>query len=236
MGNPEIVPYPPHRSSVTACGRHVRRVVSRLQVAVQQRIDPDVGTPRPACCFCLRRGTGRGFGRGGLRGGHVQRLFWRPGLHDVATDLPGVGLLSDHDAVSVLRRRTRRRSGRGQPYRLLAGRGPRDVRILPPSGGRPRHRDTGPVLWRGVGRRPGHDGMLGGHLQCLLRRPGPHNVAIEPPGVGVLSDRDAEQWHRPSLYWAPGPTDRRRPPPWSRASAARGRTSRSTASRQVRRG
>ena len=199
MGNAEIVPHPPHRSSVTAWDRHVGRIVSRLQVAVQQGVDPDVGTPRPACRLCPRHGTRRRFGRGSLRGGHLQRLLRRPGLHDVATEPPGVGLPSDHDAESLLRRRTRRRSGRGgHPRRLPAARGPHDVRIQPPGTARPRHRDTVPVLRPGAGRRPGHDGMLGRHLQRLLRRLGLHNVAIESPSVRMLSHCDVEQWHRPS--------------------------------------
>jgi hypothetical protein len=90
MGNAKVVPHPPHRSPVTMRDRQVRRIVSRPQLTVQQGVDPDIGTPRPACGHCPRRRTRRC----SLRGGRLHRLLSRPGLHNVAIEPPGVRMLS----------------------------------------------------------------------------------------------------------------------------------------------
>ena len=45
----------------------------------------------------LLPGTRRQWGRDGLPGGQLQRLFAGPGLHDVAIEPPGVRVLSHHD-------------------------------------------------------------------------------------------------------------------------------------------
>ena len=46
MRQAAVVPHPPGRAPVAACGAHVRRIVSLRQLAAQQGVEPDIGTPR----------------------------------------------------------------------------------------------------------------------------------------------------------------------------------------------
>jgi hypothetical protein len=146
-GNAEIVPFPPHRPSVALCDRLMRGMVSRLPLAVQQRVDPDIGTPRWARGLRLRRRSSWRFGRGSLRGSRLQRLLTRGGLHDVAIDTSGGRLLSYYHAEALLRLRARWRPGHGgmlgsHLQRLLTCGGLHNVAVEPPGIRMLSHRDV----------------------------------------------------------------------------------------------
>ncbi len=82
----------------------MRRIVSLLQLAAQQGVDPDIGAPAVIRVAWPRPGTGRRPEPAGLPGGQLQRLFAGPGLHHVVIELPCVGVLSDYDAKQWHRR------------------------------------------------------------------------------------------------------------------------------------
>ena len=137
VGEAAIVPHAPHRTPVPACDRHMRRIVSLRQLAVQQGVDPHIGTPGAIRGVWLRLGTRRRPGRGGPLGGGLQRLFEGPGRHEVVLEPPGVCVLSHHDVEPWLRLGTRRRPGRGGPLggglqRLFEGPGRHEVVLEPP--------------------------------------------------------------------------------------------------------
>ena len=198
MGEAAIVPHPLHRTPVPACDRHVRRIVSLRQLAVQQGVDPHIGTPPAIRGVWLRLGTRQRPRRGSPLGGQLQRLFEGPGRHDVVIEPPGVRVLSHHDVEPLLRLGTRRRLGRDGPLggglqRLFAR--PRGGRLF-----------AGRGVWLrlGIRRRPGRGGPLGGQLQRLFGGFSRHDVVIEPPGIRVLSHRNVEQWHRSSILLGTG--------------------------------
>ena len=88
------------------------------------------------------------------------------------------------------------------PARSATGSGPRRRRTC----GGPRR--PAPA---GTGRRPAAAGLPGGQVRRLLAGPGLHHLVIELPGTGVLSDHDAEQWHRRYLIGALTPGESARP-------------------------
>ncbi len=131
-----IIPHPSHRTPVPTCDGHVRRVVPLCQLAVQQGVDPDIGTPPTIRAVWLPPETRRRLGPRGLPGGQLQRLFERPRLHDVVVEPPGVRVLSQRDVERSLPG-NRRRSGcaglpGGQLQRLSEGPRLHDVVIEPP--------------------------------------------------------------------------------------------------------
>ncbi len=131
-----IIPHPSHRTPVAPCDGPVRRIVPLCQLAVQQRVDPDIGTPPTIRAVWLRPETRRRLGPRGLPGGQSQRLCEGPGLHDVVIEPPGVGVLSQRDVERSLPGTRRRLGPRGLPggqsQRLCEGPGLHDVVIEPP--------------------------------------------------------------------------------------------------------
>ena len=79
------------------CRAHVRLIVSLRQLAAQQGVEKDIGTPPVIRTVWLRLGTRRRLGRGGPPGGQLQRVFEGLGLHDLVIEPPGVGVLSHRD-------------------------------------------------------------------------------------------------------------------------------------------
>jgi hypothetical protein len=64
MRQAAVVPHPPGRAPPAGCGGHVRPIVSLRQLAAQQGVQPDIGTPPVICTVWLRLETRRRMGRG----------------------------------------------------------------------------------------------------------------------------------------------------------------------------
>ena len=218
-GQAAIIPHPPHRTPVPGCDRHVRRIVSLRQLAVQHGVDPHIGAPPAIRGVWLRPGTRRRPGRGGPLGGQLQRLLAGPGRHgDVyrtarGTRAPSPGrrtLAAARDQAAAGARRParprvaaplRRTRPPRRPYRTA-----RYTRALSP-----RRR----ALARpGTRRRPGRGGPLGRGLQRLFAGPGLHDVAIEQPGIRGSRTATLNNGMDRQLYWALGPRNSARPVPW----------------------
>ena len=135
VGEAAIIPHPPLRTPVPACDRHVRRIVSLRQLAVQQGVDPRFGTPPAIRGVWLQLGTGRRLGHGAPLGSQLQRLFAGPGRHDVVIEPPGVCVLSPRRrtlAAASNRAAARARGARRRVEALFLGFSRHDVVIEPP--------------------------------------------------------------------------------------------------------